>query len=184
MWRETPSIEGGRRGKEHRRGIHQPRRSISDQVGEPARGDRPSKPHPGPGSRRTSCRARSPGSPGPEDHRHRHQRDRRHPRRRSVGTITAPTETILFNQIARAAEVDVRRQVGGGLDPGVGEASPAPPRGAMSTKSGLEKEIELGGQPACGAQTANTPTRITASCRRTSASESSPCGALVGEGCR
>ena len=54
----------------------------------------------------------------PGDDRHRHQRDRRHPgvdqRHRDRPDAGDPLQVA-------AADVDVRREVGGGLDPGVGE---------------------------------------------------------------
>ena len=107
----------------------------------PSRG-RPGRRRPAPPS------ARSPPSP-----------------RRPSGTAKAPSETIRFR--SRGRDVDVRRQVRGGLDPGVGE---------HRDHRRVDDVVEVGAVKRSiwsvrrsGWKTASTPTTITASCRAMSA---------------
>ena len=76
------------------------------------------------------------------DHRHRHQRDRRHPgvdeRHPERADAGHPLQVL-------AADVDVGGEVGGGLDPGVGEHRDH--RGVDDVaETGIGEEVELGGE--------------------------------------
>ena len=83
------------------------------------------------------------GTVRPGDHRHRHQRDRRHPgvdeRHRDRPQRGDPLQVA-------AVDVDVGREVGGGLDPGVGEHRDHR-RVDDVLEAGVGEEVELFGQP-------------------------------------
>ena len=163
-------------GDAEHRGRRRPRRGPARRPGRRSSASRP-RPRPGrrprrrraPAPRRTRCRA---PSPAPAARRPPAPPSARSPpcRRRRAAPRGRRAETIRFR--SRGSHVDVGREVGGGLDPGVGEHREH--RGVDDVGEAGSVKRSIWSVRRSGCKTASTPTTITASCRTMSASASTP----------